>query len=322
VIAAIQRAIQLKDQYNIRVINLSVGRPIYESYTLDPLDQAVEAAYQAGITVVAAAGNNGRDQSVTSDGHGTITAPGNDPYVITVGATKPEGTPVMFDDLMASYSSRGPSVLDHIVKPDLVAPGNQIISLTSPKSTLAMTYPQLQVFPSDNPCSANPASCPGAGSYLQISGTSMATPVVAGAVAILIQQDPSLTPDQVKARLMRSAWKGYPQSSTAYGTDGTPYFTTYDVFTVGAGYLDLAAALQDTSKPAGVAYSPAVVFNSTDNTMKVDFSGAGAQTILWGTSLGAGAGSSDTILWGTTAVWGDSVFRPAAPTRFSGAPAP
>jgi serine protease AprX len=86
VIDAIQKAISLKDQYNIRVMNLSLGRPIYESYALDPLCQAVEAAWKAGIVVVVAAGNEGRTNYSVLNGYGTITAPGNDPYVITVGA--------------------------------------------------------------------------------------------------------------------------------------------------------------------------------------------------------------------------------------------
>jgi serine protease AprX len=87
VISGIQRAIQLKDTYNIRVLNLSLGRPIYESYKLDPLCLAVEQAWKAGIVVVVAAGNYGRDDNRRTKGYGTIASPGNDPYVITVGAT-------------------------------------------------------------------------------------------------------------------------------------------------------------------------------------------------------------------------------------------
>jgi serine protease AprX len=88
VIAAIETAIALKSKYNVRVINLSLGRPVYESYKLDPLCQAVEAAWKAGIVVVVAAGNDGRDNSFGNDGYGTISSPANDPYVITVGAMK------------------------------------------------------------------------------------------------------------------------------------------------------------------------------------------------------------------------------------------
>src|ERR1035437_4160738 len=88
VIAAIQRAIALKNTYHIKVINLSLGRPVMESYTLDPLCQAVEQAWKAGIVVVVAAGNQGRNNSAGTSGYGTISSPGNDPYVITVGAMK------------------------------------------------------------------------------------------------------------------------------------------------------------------------------------------------------------------------------------------
>jgi subtilisin family serine protease len=108
--------------------NLSLGRPVFESYTVDPLCQAVEQAWKAGIVVVVAAGNEGRNNSAGTFGYGTITAPGNDPYVITVGAMKIEGTALRVNDLIASYSSKGPTLLDDIVKPDLVAPGNLIIS--------------------------------------------------------------------------------------------------------------------------------------------------------------------------------------------------
>jgi serine protease AprX len=110
VIAAIGTAIALKPLFNIRVLNLSLGRAIYESYKLDPVCQAVEAAWKSGIVVVVAAGNNGRYQP--TDGYGTITSPGNDPYVITVGAMKPMGTPTRVDDLIASYSSKGPTAID------------------------------------------------------------------------------------------------------------------------------------------------------------------------------------------------------------------
>lgn len=141
VISAIQSAIKLKSTYNIRVINLSLGRPVYESYTLDPLCQAVESAWKAGIVVVVAAGNEGRNNSAGTDGYATITSPGNDPYVITVGAMKDMRTFSRTDDLIASYSSKGPTLLDQIAKPDLVAPGNRVISMYSNGATLVSSYP-------------------------------------------------------------------------------------------------------------------------------------------------------------------------------------
>jgi len=185
VIAAIQAAIQLKNTYNIRVLNLSVGTPVFESYTLDPLCQAVEAAWQAGIVVVAAAGNDGRDNSMGTSGYGTISSPGNDPYVITVGAANTMGTPNPSDDIITTYSSKGPTLLDHIVKPDLVAPGNDMVSLlASPSATLFNTQPQTQILNSyyENSGQLNQVST----TYYQLSGTSMATPVVSAAAALLI----------------------------------------------------------------------------------------------------------------------------------------
>jgi serine protease AprX len=128
VIAAIQAAISLKSTYKIRIINMSLGRAVFESYTLDPLCHAVEQAWKAGIVVVVAAGNEGRNNAHATDGYGTITAPGNDPYVITVGAMNDVKTITRADDKMASYSSKGPTLFDHVVKPDIVAPGNKIIA--------------------------------------------------------------------------------------------------------------------------------------------------------------------------------------------------
>jgi serine protease AprX len=141
VISAIQTAIQLQSKYNIRVINLSLGRPIYESYLLDPLCQAVEQAWQAGIMVVVAAGNDGRDLALNPEAYGTIEAPGNDPYALTVGAVRTMGTAGNTDDAMASYSSKGPTFIDQVVKPDVVAPGNLVTSLLSPNSNLQAENP-------------------------------------------------------------------------------------------------------------------------------------------------------------------------------------
>ncbi len=226
VIAAIQEAIALQSKYNIRVINMSLGRPMFESYTLDPVDQAVEAAWKAGIVVVTAAGNEGR--YAPTDGFGTIVVPGNDPSVITVGATMTELTSTRVDDQIASYSSKGPTAIDHIAKPDLVAPGNRQVSLRVAGSTLDTTYPQYEISPTS-----------GTSLYYELSGTSMATPVVSGAVALMLQQNSALTPDQVKARLMKTAWKGFGQFTSSHDSHGNLYNNEYDLFTYGAGYLDI-----------------------------------------------------------------------------------
>jgi serine protease AprX len=122
VTAAITRAIALKSTYNIRVINLSLGRPVYTGYAKDPLCMAVESAWKAGIVVGVAAGNDGRDNTQGTGGYATINAPANDSYVITVGAMNTLGTLSAADDKITSYSSKGPTLLDHIAKPDLVAP--------------------------------------------------------------------------------------------------------------------------------------------------------------------------------------------------------
>src|SRR5262249_53348804 len=117
VIAAIDEAIALKEKYNIRVINLSLGHPVYESFKLDPLCQAVEAAWKGGTRVGVGAGNMARDNPLGTDGYATINPPANDPFVITVGAMNANYTPWRTDDKITSYSSKGPSAVDHIVKP-------------------------------------------------------------------------------------------------------------------------------------------------------------------------------------------------------------
>jgi len=172
VIQAINTAIALKSKYNIRVINLSLGRPVFEPAALDPLCQAVEAAWRAGIFVAVAAGNQGRNNGANTSGYGTITSPDNDPYVMTVGSIKAEGTTVRTDDRIASYSSKGPTLFDHYVKPDVVAPGNMVASTPPAGLTLSNLYPSSRV---------------GNTEYFILSGTSMATPVVAAWAAMGFQ---------------------------------------------------------------------------------------------------------------------------------------
>jgi serine protease AprX len=313
VIAAIGRAIQLQSTYNIRVINLSLGRPVYESYAQDPLCQAVESAWKAGIVVVVAAGNDGRDNSQGTNGYGTIGAPGSDPSVITVGATKTNGTPTRLDDNIASYSSKGPTLIDHVVKPDLVAPGNRTISLQSPGNYLVTTYSFQNVLPLPT-CDSTGTTCTtgAGGQYLQLSGTSMATPVVAGAAALMIQQDPTLTPDTVKARMMKTAWKGYPSTSTAYDALGNGYLAQYDVFTIGAGYLDVDAVLGNTDVATGSATSPIAVYDPTSGTATLvngqpltGTSVVWGDSVVWGNSVVWGSDiTANSVIWGNSVVWG------------------
>src|ERR1700733_1793453 len=257
VIAAIQKAVQLKSQYNVRVINLSLGRPIFESCSQDPLCQAVEAAWKSGIVVVVAAGNMG------GNGYATVLSPGSAPHAITVGAMKTEATMSTSDDRIASYSSRGPTYGDMIAKPDVVAPGNLVDSLLAPGSTLVKDYPG-NVVPASAYTNAHVSGTP---LYFTLSGTSMATPVVSGAAALMIEREPSLTPDAVKARLMKTASKNFPVMSTAMDpTTGKTYTDYYDLFTVGAGYVDIPAALANSNLVAGSAQSPQVIYNPLIST--------------------------------------------------------
>jgi serine protease AprX len=309
VIAAIQKAIALKNTYNIKVINLSLGRGISTGYAQDPLDQAVESAWNAGIVVVAAAGNFGRIRVNGSNGYGTVAAPGNDPLVLTVGAMKSMATYSRTDDQIASYSSKGPTTYDHVVKPDVVAPGNLVVSLDAHWSTLEGEFP-------GNEVTGNYTNH----DYFTLSGTSMATPAVAGGVALMLQKDSTLTPDQVKARLMKTAYKTFPASTTATDpTSGQTFTSYYDLFTVGAGYVDLGAALANTdrtSSAVGAALSPTANYNASTGAVTISNgnSSIAPSSVVWGTSVVWGssvvwgtnvAGSS--VVWGTSVVWGSSV---------------
>jgi serine protease AprX len=294
VIAAIQQAIALKNTYNIRVINLSLGRGIPVSYTQDPLCQAVEAAWNSGIVVVVAAGNYGRLSLNGSNGYGTVTAPGNDPYVLTVGATKSNGSPYPAAETVASYSSKGPTTYDHVVKPDMLAPGNAIVSLAARGATLEASYPGDVITGSD-----------GNNDYFKLSGTSMATPAVAGAAALLLQEQSTLTPDQVKARLMKTAYKMGFFSTSAYVPHlFMSFLNFYDLFSVGSGLLNVQAAIANSDlAPAtvGSALSPSAVYNPLNHTITVVEGNAtvASTSVVWGSS----------VVWGTSVVWGASLVN-------------
>ncbi len=210
VLAGIDWAIANRTKYGIRVLNLSIGHAVAEPAATDPLCIAVERAVKAGLVVVASAGNYG----LTSTGApvlGGITSPGNSPAAITVGATDTNGTASTSDDKVAPYSSRGPTRYDLAVKPDVVAPGTRIVSLESAGSYLASTYPQWHVAGS------------GTNGYLRLSGTSMATGVVSGGVALLLNARPSMTPAQVKTVLQTGA-RFIPSAGMIAGGTGSVDF--------------------------------------------------------------------------------------------------
>ncbi len=302
IIAAIDQAVKLKSKYNVRVINLSVGRPIYESCNRDPLCKAVEGAWKNGIVVVTAAGNLGRN------GYATILSPGNSPRAITVGCMKTLETYPRGDDLIASYSSKGPTYIDLTVKPDVVAPGNLVVSLLAPGSTLQHEYPGNVIAPSYYTTSTAPAS----GGYFRLSGTSMATPVVTGTVALMLQKNPSLTPDTVKARLMKTATKNFPLASVAVDpTTGIAYTSTYDIFTIGSGYIDVVAALASTDVAQMSAASPSVSYNplTKQASLLANSSTIWGSNAVWGDQTVWGSStlvSGTSVVWGSNAVWGDS----------------
>ena len=274
-------------RYNIRVVNLSVGHPVYESYTSDPLCIAIEALVRRGIVVVAAAGNYGR----LSDGtqvYGGIVSPAHSPYVITVGAMNPRGTPERGDDVMATFSSRGPTLFDGLVKPDLVAPGVFAASLLAPSSTLHDNFPQLTID------SRLYDSHRGADDYYVLSGTSMAAPVVSGIVALMLEMNPSLTPNLVKAILQHTAED-----------------RGYDLMTQGAGYANAPGALEAAAKitqapglvaPGGFWLSGPLSGESSIAGQGVTWNGLVLwnYSVLWGGSISYQFNS----LWGLGVIWG------------------
>jgi serine protease AprX len=188
VIYGLQFAVQHQGQYNIRVINMSLDSATPQSYKVDPLDAAVEAAWMHGIVVVAAAGNRGTASDAVQ------YSPANDPYVITVGAADENGTADPSDDAAASWSSQG-TTQDGVQKPDVYAPGAHIVSVLAPNSVFANAS-----------CNCLVAG----GQYIQTSGTSMAAPMIAGLVADLLQAHPGWSPARVKGDLTSAAVRENP----------------------------------------------------------------------------------------------------------------
>ncbi|MGG1418457.1 serine protease AprX [Bacillus subtilis] len=179
----------------IDIISMSLGGDAlrYDHEQEDPLVRAVEEAWNAGIVVCVAAGNSGPDSQ-------TIASPGVSEKVITVGALDDNNTASSDDDTVASFSSRGPTVYGK-EKPDILAPGVNIISLRSPNSYIDKLQKSSRV----------------GSQYFTMSGTSMATPICAGIAALILQQNPDLTPDEVKELLKNGTDKWKDEDPNIYG---------------------------------------------------------------------------------------------------------
>ena len=277
VLAALEWVLANHAAYGIRVVNLSLGHPIYESAATDPLVQLVEALMQRGLVVTVSAGNMGKN-SLGQTVYGSITSPANAQGAIAVGAVDTVQTTVRSDDTVASYSSRGPTRYDYYVKPDVVAPGHHIASLLASGSTLATKYPDLQI----------------GSSYFRLNGTSMAAPVVAGQAALLFQANPALTSHTVKAIIQFTAQR----------------LRSLDVMTQGAGEVNVAGAVRfakmvypqqtygrrwvrGSRKPIAAD----LLFGETTYW---------ARALVWGTELKAGTNSLYVRLaqWDDNLVWG------------------
>ena len=282
--------------YNIRVVNMSVGAQIRESYWTDPLTLAVKQITDKGITVVCAAGNFGKN-ALGNLQWGGITAPANAPWVLTVGASSTMGTLTRNDDTMASYSSSGPTRIDFDAKPDLVAPGTGTVSLAVPGSTFYTTKAAYLL----NGKGVSLATKP----YLSLSGTSMAAPVVAGSVALMLQANPNLTPNLIKAILQYTAQE-YPG---------------YKALRQGAGFLNTLGAVRlakfyannktGARIPVQKVWSKQVLWGNhrlTGGYLNPK-GNAWAGNVVWGAARTLGD-TGDNIVWGTVCadcdniVWG------------------
>src|SRR5262252_6696850 len=296
--------------YGVRVVNLSFGAQPDEDPSNDPLALAAQALVMKGIVVVAAAGNNGEVNGKKV--WGGIPSPADSPWVITVGASSSMGTLTRKDDTMAKFSSRGPAA-GGIAKPDLVASGVGIVSPVAPTGSMLNTLPQLLVSPL---CSIG-AQCPSNGSapYMSLSGTSMAAPAVSGAVALMLQANPNLTPNLVKAILQYTA----------------EFRSGYSPLEQGAGFLNTLGAVRlakfyatakyGSQAPVSAKWNKAIYWGNhrlvggimmpNASAWKTNVPWGALQTpsgsrVTWGTDDG-----NDNIIWGTSGavdniVWGTS----------------
>ncbi|MGH2784474.1 MAG: S8 family peptidase [Actinomycetota bacterium] len=193
-LAAMQWIVSYRSTYNIKVLNLSLGTNGTQTYRTDPLNYAVEKVWDSGIVVVVSAGNLGPEP-------GTISKPGDDPWVVTVGATDDQGTNGIGDDTVPNFSAHGPTAADGIAKPDVAAPGGHIVSLRAPGSEIDTRFPNYID-----------------GAYRKGSGTSMSAAVVSGTAALIVQRNPSWSPNRVKFALTQTARQAASNDEMAVGS--------------------------------------------------------------------------------------------------------
>jgi len=302
VLTAIQFATANKGTLGIDIINLSLGHPILEAAATDPLVQAVEAAVRAGIVVVVSAGNYGTNPETGRTGYTGISSPGNAPSAITVGAAKTQGTASRSDDRIADYSSRGPSWYDGYEKPDLVAPGQRVISNMSDGGLW-----------SKNPGWRFTAPAGTSGRWMRLSGTSMSAGMVSGVAALVIEA--SRTANPVAGAVRPNALKAILEFTATQLHDDNG--VAYDPLTQGAGEVNAAGALAlaarfDTSAAPGTWWLTSGVTASNVIGSEV---APWAQNVLWGENILWGdsvyynrAAWGQNIVWGENILWGENII--------------
>jgi serine protease AprX len=272
-ISGLQWAVDHEGADHIKVLNISLGYQPSQSTVLNPLDLAVEATWNSGITVVTSAGNAGPS-------NGTILSPGDDPLVITVGAADDLAQPITSADEMNDFSSAGPTAPDGWAKPDLVTSGRSVVSLAAPGSTI---YNQ------------NPAGRLGAGNFVG-SGTSFSAAITSGAAALVLSDNPGLTPDQVKARLLGTTGQG-PVGNPFVDGHGT--LNAYAAATAGPMDFRQSALLTLPTLPGQTVSLSPLRGISTWNASR--WTG-----VPW--SAGSGSGSGNSVAWDGNA-WTGSAWN-------------
>jgi serine protease AprX len=305
-IAALEWVLSVKAQYNVRVVNMSLGLPPLDPWSKDPLCEAVQNAVNNGLVVAVAAGNYGWYDGQTL--YGSIASPGITPGAITVGASDSRGTAIRLHDQngdnddVAYFSSRGPTAWNGLPKPDVVAPGVGVISALARSSTLATTYPANIV----NACQFGGSPCGAANaSYFVMSGTSMATPLTAGAAALLLQANPSLTPNSVKAILMATAQPLFPATVpvscyTNVNWRSNPACVPAPAIDEGAGLIDPPGAATLAKSVSANTYNlrAGSAWATTANISPVTVNAATGENIIWSQGLvWTGMTVSDSNVW-------------------------